>query len=106
MGDEIPEIYGTWEVINTSCGIHGAGYIPDFEYLVVKPNAIFHPNSIFHGYFKHMVGNLKRLCEQEYEQWPESDKQSETGISTRYLTLKPAVCSFLGFGQNESFQLH
>ena len=41
--------------------------------LVVKPNAIFHPNPIFHGYFKHMDGNLKRLCEQEYEQWPESE---------------------------------
>ena len=37
---------------------------------VVKPNAIFHPNPIFHGYFKHMDGNLKRLCEQEYVPLP------------------------------------
>lgn len=36
-----PEIYGTWKVIGTSGGFAGNGYPPDFDYLLVKPNAVF-----------------------------------------------------------------
>lgn len=32
---------GVWEVIGTSGGFHGGGYPPDFDYLLIKPNAIF-----------------------------------------------------------------
>lgn len=35
------QIYGEWQVIGTGGGFTGAGYTPDFEYLVIKPNAIF-----------------------------------------------------------------
>lgn len=35
------DIYGTWRVASTSGGIHGGGYTPDFDYLLIKPNAIF-----------------------------------------------------------------
>lgn len=38
--DSIP-IYGKWEVISTSGGKMGDGYDKDFDYLLVKPNAIF-----------------------------------------------------------------
>ena len=34
-------INGIWEVVGTAGGIHGGGYPPDFELLLVKPNAIF-----------------------------------------------------------------
>ncbi len=39
--DKFSQIYGEWQVIGTGGGITGAGYAPDFEYLVIKPNAIF-----------------------------------------------------------------
>ena len=39
--DKQPEIYGTWEVVGTSGGFGGQGYAQDFDYLVIKPNAIF-----------------------------------------------------------------
>lgn len=34
-------VYGAWKVVGTSGGFHGGGYPPDFDYLLVKPNAIF-----------------------------------------------------------------
>lgn len=34
-------INGIWEVVGTAGGIHGGGYPPDFDLLLVKPNAIF-----------------------------------------------------------------
>ncbi|MBK9335109.1 MAG: hypothetical protein IPM98_00420 [Lewinellaceae bacterium] len=35
------DIYGHWRVVGTSGGIHGGGYGTDFDYLLIKPNAMF-----------------------------------------------------------------
>ncbi|MFN0015986.1 MAG: hypothetical protein ACKVU2_15690, partial [Saprospiraceae bacterium] len=35
------DIYGNWRVVSTSGGLHGGGYASDFEYLLIKPNAVF-----------------------------------------------------------------
>jgi hypothetical protein len=34
-------IYGTWEVTSTSGGLNGTGFKKDFDYLILKRNAIF-----------------------------------------------------------------
>lgn len=34
-------IYGKWKFIRATGGIHGGGYQPDFDYLLVKPFGIF-----------------------------------------------------------------
>ena len=36
-----PQMNGVWEVIGSSGGFTGAGYGADFDYLLIKPNAIF-----------------------------------------------------------------
>ncbi|MEQ1744392.1 MAG: hypothetical protein ABMA02_03125 [Saprospiraceae bacterium] len=41
LKDKPYNIYGNWRVVSTSGGIHGGGYTPDFEYLLIKPNAVF-----------------------------------------------------------------
>jgi len=35
------EISGTWKFESSSGGFHGGGYTPDFDLLLLKPNAIF-----------------------------------------------------------------
>ena len=35
------KIYGTWKIFDISGGIHGTGYDPDFDYLVVKKVGIY-----------------------------------------------------------------
>lgn len=35
------DLYGNWRVIGSSGGIHGGGYGTDFDYLLIKPNAMF-----------------------------------------------------------------
>jgi len=35
------DLYGNWRVIGSSGGIHGGGYEIDFDYLLIKPNAMF-----------------------------------------------------------------
>jgi hypothetical protein len=39
--DSAKDIYGTWKVLGTSGGFTGMGYKKDFDYLLLKPNAIF-----------------------------------------------------------------
>jgi len=34
-------LYGYWRVIGSSGGFHGGGYGTDFDYLLIKPNAVF-----------------------------------------------------------------
>jgi len=41
LSDSHVGINGTWKVIGTSGGIAGTAYIPDFNYLIIKPNGIF-----------------------------------------------------------------
>lgn len=41
FSDKHSDIYGAWKVVGTAGGIHGGGYAPDFDLLLVKPNAIF-----------------------------------------------------------------
>ncbi len=41
LQDDAGQLYGVWEVTGTSGGITGGGYTQDFDYLLVKPNAIF-----------------------------------------------------------------
>jgi len=38
---EFTDIYGIWKVTGTSGGIDGKGYKKDFDYLILKKNAIF-----------------------------------------------------------------
>lgn len=35
------DLYGNWRVIGSSGGFHGSGYGTDFDYLLIKPNAMF-----------------------------------------------------------------
>jgi len=35
------DLYGNWRVIGSSGGFHGGGYGTDFDYLLIKPNAMF-----------------------------------------------------------------
>jgi hypothetical protein len=35
------KIYGTWKIFDISGGIHGSGYDPDFDYLVIKKVGIY-----------------------------------------------------------------
>lgn len=35
------KIYGTWKIFDISGGIHGSGYEPDFDYLVIKKVGIY-----------------------------------------------------------------
>lgn len=35
------QLNGVWKVSSTSGGFTGAGYTPDFDYLLIKPNAVF-----------------------------------------------------------------
>jgi hypothetical protein len=35
------QLYGVWEAVGSSGGLHGGGYALDFDFLLFKPNAIF-----------------------------------------------------------------
>lgn len=35
------DLYGYWRVIGSTGGFHGGGYGTDFDYLLIKPNAMF-----------------------------------------------------------------
>jgi len=39
--DQFANIYGSWKVTGTSGGISGAGFKKQFDYLILKKNAIF-----------------------------------------------------------------
>jgi len=39
--DSNQSIYGVWKLISTSGGFSGSGFEKDFDYLLLKPNAIF-----------------------------------------------------------------
>lgn len=39
--DSFKDIYGIWKVSGTSGGFGGSGFGKDFDYLILKPNAIF-----------------------------------------------------------------
>ena len=41
LPDSAKIIYGTWKALQTSGGIAGTSYKPDFDYLLLKPNAVF-----------------------------------------------------------------
>ena len=41
LPDSAKNIYGTWKVTSISGGFIGTGYKKDFDYLLLKPNAIF-----------------------------------------------------------------
>ena len=39
--ESILEMYGKWQLVETSGGISGEGYAHDFDFLLMKPNRIF-----------------------------------------------------------------
>jgi hypothetical protein len=41
MPDSFKNVYGSWKVAKTSGGFNGIGYKNDFDYLLIKKNAIF-----------------------------------------------------------------
>ncbi len=41
LPDSAKNIYGTWKALQTGGGIAGTSYKPDFDYLLLKPNAVF-----------------------------------------------------------------
>lgn len=57
-------LYGKWKVIGTSGGFHGGGYQPDFDYLLIKPNAIF---GIVRDEELITYGKIKVLTDPDYE---------------------------------------
>ena len=41
LSDSAKNIYGTWKALQTGGGIGGTSYKSDFDYLLLKPNAVF-----------------------------------------------------------------
>lgn len=80
VSEQFTNIYGIWKVTRTSGGFAGNGYKNDFDYLILKKNAIFG-----------IVRNGSLIAYGKLTLLPDVDKNISNGVYCKFDFEKPAT---------------
>ena len=86
LGDAYPKLYGEWKFDRSSGGFHGGGYGTDFNYLLLKPNAIF---GIVRNDSLKTWGFIDTYVDNRGNQWVEFIKDQASVDTNFYLIQDP-----------------